>query len=77
MTNTRNALDALAEGPRLNLLAAVAVRDVNEAHLIVHGVLARALGGALSSAAFADLEGDLASALVLHARQNALSAALT
>lgn len=36
-------LDVIEHGPRLNEIAAAQTNDVNAAHLIVHGVLARAM----------------------------------
>lgn len=36
-------LGVIEHGPRLNEIAAAQTKDVNAAHLIVHGVLARAM----------------------------------
>lgn len=41
-------LDVLEHGPRLNEIAAAQTKDVNAAHLIVHGVLARAMDDGFS-----------------------------
>ena len=73
MTHTKESLDDLvAQGPRLNLLAAVDVSDVNAAHLIVHGVLARAMNGAVANTTLAELDADLAYALHLHVGRSPL-----
>ena len=66
MAHTKESLDLVAQGPRLNLIAAVEVSDVNEAHLIVHGVLARAMNGVIGNSTRAELDADLAYALHLH-----------
>ena len=72
MTHAKESLDLLAQGRRLNLLAAVKVSDVNEAHLIVHGVLARAMNGVVANTTLAELDADLAYALRLHAGRGTL-----
>jgi len=41
-------LDVIEHGPRLNEIAASQTKDVNAAHLIVHGVLARAMDDGVS-----------------------------
>ena len=68
MTRKRHALDVLARGAELNTFAAREVDDVNEAHLIVHGVMARAMEGDITRETLAGLQLNLVSALVLHAR---------
>jgi hypothetical protein len=65
MEHTKKSLDLVAQGRRLNLLVAVKVSDVNEAHLIVHGVLARAMNGVVNTTP-AELDADLVYALHLH-----------
>jgi hypothetical protein len=74
MTYQTHTSDVLAQGPRLNLRAAVEVRDVNAAHLIVHGVLARAMNGQLNSATLGELDADLTYALRLHVGKQATGA---
>jgi hypothetical protein len=69
MTQTNHMLEVLAQGERLNLAAAIALSDVNASHLIVHSVLARAMGGQVCSATLSELDADLAYALDLHARK--------
>ena len=41
-------LDVVEHGPRLNGIAASQTKDVNAAHFIVHGVLARAMDDGVS-----------------------------
>src|SRR5689334_7270043 len=72
MAHTNESLELVTQGPRLNLLAAVEVSDVNEAHLIVHGVLARAMNGVISNTTRAELDADLAYALHLREGRSAL-----
>ena len=74
MTREQHALDVLAQGAELNALAAGELDDVNQAHLIVHGVMARAMGDDNSPTTLAGLKLDLASALVLHASRGAMAA---
>lgn len=71
MTQKRHVLDVLAQGAELNALAASELDDVNQAHLIVHGVMARAMDDESSSTTLAGLKLDLASALMLHASRGA------
>lgn len=52
----RCVLDVLAQGARLNVLVAEQIRDVNEAHLVVHGVMARAMNQVCAPATERDLE---------------------
>jgi hypothetical protein len=66
MTQANHLLDVLVRGERLNRAAAAVIHDVNASHLIVHGVLARAMGGQIRSATGADLDADLACALALY-----------
>ncbi len=62
MTLKEPPLDLLAQGPWLNLLAAIEVSDIDEAHRTVHGVFARTLHGFVSTT-LAGLDADLAYAL--------------
>lgn len=71
-----HVLDVLARGAELNAAAAQQVDDVNEAHMIVHGVMARAMEGEVTRASLAGLTLDLVSALVLHRRGRGLAACL-
>jgi hypothetical protein len=62
MTSAQGMLDILAHGERLNAHAHGAVGNVNEAHLLVHGVMARAMD-ARSAADGGDLDLALARSL--------------
>jgi hypothetical protein len=68
MTQAKHMLDVLVQAERLNRAAAVAVHDINASHLIVHGVLVRAMNGQIRSATGSELDADLACALALHAQ---------
>lgn len=63
----RRILDVLAQGARLNILVAEQIRDVNEAHLLVHGLMARAMNEVCSPATEQDLELALARWFADHA----------
>ncbi|MES1198579.1 MAG: hypothetical protein ABUS48_01200 [Pseudomonadota bacterium] len=43
MQFSSSILDVLTEGPKLNFRAGTHTADLNESHLLVHGVIARAL----------------------------------
>jgi hypothetical protein len=73
MTQKKHALDLLAQGAELNAFAADQLDDVNEAHLIVHGVMARAMRG-LAGKTLAGLKQDLLAALARHARRRGAAA---
>jgi hypothetical protein len=66
-------LDVIEHGPRLNEIAAAQTKDVNAAHLIVHGVLARAMDDDVSPVSADAL--DLALMHALAARPSELSCA--
>lgn len=52
----QRVLSAVSQGDKLNTCAAARTGDLNESHLLVHGVMARAMAADASS----DLDLDLA-----------------
>lgn len=68
MANNQHKIDVLAHGKRLHQLASGQISDVNEAHLLVHGVLARAMRGDIAPVTSAGMDASLWKAL--HARNS-------
>jgi hypothetical protein len=73
MTTTQWRLDILTHGDRLTDAAMEATADMNEARLLVHGVVSRAMWGADGPVSRRDLDTDLG--LALRKRADALDAA--
>lgn len=60
----RRNLEVVSHGGRLNRAAALHTRDVNAAHLVVHGVLARAMDDGIAPISHTMLDDALSQALV-------------
>jgi hypothetical protein len=63
MTFAHWRLDLLAHGERMLATATERTGDANEAHLLVHDVMARAVNGAQSTVSRQDLDDELERAL--------------
>jgi hypothetical protein len=64
--NNQHNIDVLSHGARLNRLASGQLKDANEAHLLVHIVVARAMRGDIAPVTAAGMDASLWRALAIH-----------
>lgn len=72
MTNIDWRINVLNQGPRLLSTARSEMADANEAHLLVHSVIAKALGKACGGA-LQDMDEQLGELVRRQAKQHALA----